>query len=133
MSFITQTSLPSEERVVLASIECASDTLVGDWVRYDNTNILVKARADNILTSRVIGLVEEKTSLTTANVLVMGISKEIFTGLDRMQYYFLSVDSPGEMYLPPISLQSNSVILSLGVPATSNKFIVRIQHPIKRS
>lgn len=132
MGFITQTSLPSDNRVLLTNLPCTTDVIVGSWVRFDEFNILIPAQADLYTNSLVVGLVEAKGDINSANVLVMGISKEIFTGLDLTKQYFLSIDAAGQMYLPPVSDQSDSVVLSLGIPASDKKFIVRLgQHLIR--
>lgn len=132
MAFVSQTSLPSDDRVVLTNIKCDDAVQKGDWVRYNDSNILVPARADIITTSWVIGLVET-VSTNFATVLIAGVSVEIFTDLDLQSQYFLSISDSGKMYAPPVSLMADSVILCLGRPATSTKFIVRIAQPLKRS
>lgn len=132
MPFIGSTSLPSDDRVVKASLTCDASVSIGDWVRYAS-GILVKATADDRYNSDVVGLVEEKPSSILANVLVTGISKEIFIGLDISKQYFLSVTTPGGMYIPPVSTSSGSVILCLGRPITSTQFIVRVAQRMYRS
>lgn len=132
MPFIGSTSLPSDDRVVKTSIICDASVSIGDWVRYES-GVLVKAKADDRNNSDVVGLVEEKPSSISANVLVTGISKEIFTGLDITKQYFLSVTSAGGMYVPPVSAASGSVVLCLGRPITSTQFIVRVAQRMIRS
>lgn len=133
MTHITQTSLP-EDRIVIPDVTCDVSVNVGDWVRINSSDIAVKAIADDFDTSKVIGLVEEKSTSTTATILLFGLSQAIFSGLDTQELYFLSDTIAGDM-VTKTSLPSNagSVIVILGQPLNSTQFKVNIQTPIRRA
>lgn len=133
MSFISQTSLPTDDRVLISNAPCLNTVQIGTWVRLNESNLFVPAQADLFENSDVVGLVEEKPSLDTANILVMGISKPIFNSLDTTKNYFLSVSNLGNMYVPPVNTQGQSVVLCLGRPITEDKFLVRIHQRLVRS
>jgi hypothetical protein len=134
MAFISQTSLPGEERVILTNFSCDGLVSAGDWVRLDGAGIAVKAQADSFSNSKVIGLVEDKASATLANILVMGLSRDIFVGLSINDLYFLDGALAGNMVLAAsLPVASGSVVLNLGRPVSMTKFIVRIQTPLVRS
>lgn len=131
MSLISQTSLFEESRVVLKNLGCDSSVVVGDWVRMNNAGVLVKAKADNYLNSRVLGLVEDKADSTTATVLVAGLSKEIFNSLNIGTYY-LSLSTEGGM-IQSIVTAPSSVILTLGQSITATRFMVMVDKGLQRS
>lgn len=131
MSLISQTSLFEESRVVLKNLNCDASVVVGDWVRMNGSGVLVKAKADSYTNSRVLGLVEEKNTTTSATVLVAGLSKEIFSGLGYGTYY-LSLATAGGME-QVIVTASSSVILTLGQTITSTRFMVMVDKGIQRA
>lgn len=99
MAIIGQTSLPSYSPDLTIDLDCDASILVYDWVRVDeNTNYLIKAQANNILNSNVVGIVEEKLSSTRCRVRIGGKSKLNFNStLDVTKPYFLSATTAGEM------------------------------------
>lgn len=133
MTFISQTTRPgSTPDILVPDLDCDSSVAVGDWVRYDAFNILIKAQADSVDGAHVVGLVEEKTTSTKCVVRVAGVSKALFIGLDVSKEYFLSSVSAGQMTVSPPTA-SGEVLLSLGQPITPTKFIVRKGMRVKRS
>lgn len=132
MSFISQTSLLEENRVVLRGVRCNSDIQVKDWVRIDPlSGYIVKAIADDFMNSRVVGVVEEKLASTVANVLVMGLSKDVFSGLITNKHYFLSDAVQGDMTINPITV-SGHVLMNLGMAVSPTRLLVRIDQGIVR-
>lgn len=122
--FIGQTSLPFDERLVLRNVPCDPSVSAGDWVRMDGTGTAVKAQADSFSNSNVIGLAEEKPSSSTVNILVLGISKPIFTLLDETKEYYLSASTAGAMAVAPVPTGSGEVVLKVGQPFSINRFVV---------
>jgi hypothetical protein len=136
MTFVSQTSLPTATPdIVIKSVTCDSTVIVGDWVRMDSSGIAIKAIADGLGNSNVIGLVEEKIDSTTCNIRVLGVSLEIFTGLDVTKEYFLSDADAGEMVEqgPSVPTASGHINLKLGQPFSTTRFLVLKGMRIERS
>lgn len=134
MALIGSTSLPSPAAdLVVTNAACDSGVVVGDWVRWQGTT-LIKAQADNMDNSNVLGLVESKNSPVLATVRIGGVSAVLFTGLDREKEYLLSSLSAGTMTPQGVDVPSDSgnVILILGKPVDGGRFLVRPGTRIKR-
>lgn len=127
MTFISQTALArSTPDIVLTNVDCDPSVVIGDWVRMDVTNILVKAQADSKDNSNVIGLVESKSTSVLATVRVLGISAPLFTGLDVTKEYFLSAATAGGMVEQGSidATASGSVVLKVGQPFSDTRMLV---------
>jgi hypothetical protein len=123
MAFIGQTTLAAgSPDLILSGIPCDVSVSVGDWVRM-SSGVAVKASADSVENSNVFGVVESKTNGTTANIRVMGLTGDLFSGLDESKEYYLSADTPGAMVTIPPS-DTGQVLLKLGQPYTNSKFLV---------
>lgn len=132
MSFIGQTnSVSSTSNVVLENVPCEENALVGHWVKM-LSGVAMRALADNLNNSNVIGLIEFKSSPTTATIRVLGVSEPIFVGLDETKEYLLSSINLGEMSLIAPSL-SGEIVLKLGQPFDSQRFLVLKGSMFKRS
>ena len=86
--------------------------------------VLALALADNISTSRVIGIVDSKNSSESCELRLIGITSEIFLGLDVYTDYYLSDSSAGDLvpeHLKPTA--SGSVIVRLGQPVSDTEFV----------
>ncbi len=81
------------------------------------------ALADSLTTSNILGIVESKQSSTTCNVRVLGVSGELFTGLDTTREYFLSDTVAGEISTT-IPTDSGHIVLRVGQPFSATKFLV---------
>lgn len=133
MAFISQTVRPSSTPdIVIPELACDSSVVVGDWVRLNSSNILIKAQANSFLNSNLFGLVEEKPTATLAVVRVAGISKNVFTGLFSESTYFLSPTAPGTM-TTDVPSDAGEVVLILGKPLNSTQFLVQPQQRLQRS
>jgi len=133
MSFISQTSLFEDGRVVLREATCDSSLQVGDWVRIDpSTGFLIKAIADSRDNSEVIGIIEEKPASTLANVLVCGLSKSVFTGLTLNRQYYLSDMVLGQMTLN-VTVSSGSIITPVARAVTADRLLVNIGQRLVRA
>lgn len=87
--------------------------------------IAIKAQADSLDNSNTIGLVESKGTSVIANIRVLGLTPEIFTGLDESKEYFLDAATAGAM-VPQGShpTAAGHVILKVGQPFSSTQFLV---------
>jgi hypothetical protein len=134
--FIGGSSLPSATPdILLQNVVCDASVSIGDWVRLDATFIAVKAQADSLDNAHVFGLCEEKTTATAAVVRVAGVTSSLFIGLDPTKTYHLSEITAGAMDKQGINVPivSGSVIIHLGRPLSSTRFIVNIGERILRS
>lgn len=122
MAFIGQTTIQtSAPDFVLQNVPADPSVSLGDWVRMQN-GIAVRALADDMIDSNVIGLVELKGG-GTVNIRVLGVSAPLFANLDESKEYFLSDVDPGKMSLS-IPYASGHVVLKLGQPYSSTQFLV---------
>lgn len=125
MAFVNQTSLfdTSLPNSRIVGVTCESAASVGHWVISTSAGTVIRAQADMFDNSNVLGLIEEKASVTSCTVRVAGVSKAIFMGLDVTSNYFLSDTIPGEMTLVPPT-GTGHVVLSLGQPFSATTFFV---------
>lgn len=104
------------------TVDCDASVIVSDWVRMNSSSIAVKAIADSLSNSNVLGPVESKPTSTTCVVRLTGATTEIFSGLDLTKDYFLSAVTAGAMVtVPPTS--SGDVVLKLGQPISDKKLV----------
>ena len=125
MAIISQTSLArSTPDIVLSNVDCDSSVSVGDWVRMSG-GVAVKAQADSLDNANIIGLVEYKLNSVKANIRVLGVTPEIFTGLDETKEYFLSAVAAGAMTIQgTIPTAPGHVVLKVGQPFSDKRFLV---------
>lgn len=126
MPFIGQTSLGFEAfppNTVLDPVPCDPSVYVGAWVRMTTSGIAVNGLADSTDNSNIIGVAEQKLSITSCVIRFLGLTSDIYTGLDVTKEYLLSDSIPGGMdTVPPTA--SGHVILKLGQPFSSSAFVV---------
>lgn len=125
MAFVNQTSLfdTSLPNSRIVGVTCESAASVGHWVIATSAGAVIRAQANIVDNSNVLGLIEEKASITSCTVRVAGVSKAVFMGLDVTSSYFLSASIPGEMTLIPPTGTGN-VVLNLGQPFSATTFFV---------
>jgi hypothetical protein len=119
------TTAETANRIVVPGVPCSSGINIGDWVRVDNSGNAVLAQADTSSNGKVIGVVESKGSSTLANILISGVSKPIFIGLDQTKEYFLSESVAGTIQDSQPSSAGN-IIASVGQPTSTTKLFVKI-------
>lgn len=125
MSFVNQTSLfdvgAANNRI--SGVACESAASVGQWVIATSAGTVIRAQADSFDNSNVLGVIEEKLSVTSCIVRVGGVSQSIFSGLDTTMAYFLSASTAGEMTtLAPTG--SGQVVIQVGQPFSATTFFV---------
>lgn len=123
MSFIGQTTIAvGSPDLVLPNVPCDSAVTVGDWVRMES-GLAVKALADGLDNSNILGLVESKAGSAFANVRVLGVTAPIFSGLDETKEYYLSDVTAGDMDVS-VPTASGHVVLKVGQPYSDTQFLV---------
>lgn len=132
-SVIGQTnSVATDGSILLPAVPCESLALVGHWVRMNGSGIAIRAQADSTVNSNVLGVIVAKLSATSCNVRVLGVTTEIFSGLDETLEYYLSETVAGEMEtFPPTG--PGSIILKLGQPFSMTRFFVHKGIRIRRA
>ena len=135
MTFISQTSLSrATPDFLVPGVTIGVGVSEGDWVYLDSSSVAQRALADASSTSNVFGLVES-VSGSTATIRVGGISSELFAGLDTTKEYLLSNATLGGMNPEGVSVPTATghVVLVLGKPYNSSRFLVRVGSRIIRS
>lgn len=133
MSLISQTTRPlSTPDTVVPDVPCDSSVTIGDWVRINSSGIAVKAQADSLQNSDVFGLVEAKSTNTVCIIRVSGVSTLTFSGLLPESPYFLSTSISGQMNTT-LPTGSGEIVLNLGRPLNSTRFLVRVQMRLQRA
>lgn len=129
MSFIYSTSLVTPE-LLIREVPKALDVEVGDIVRIGIGEV-VKAQANNISNSNVLGVVES-TNGDFCNIRTMGITGFIFTTLTSGVDYYLSDTQPGKL-TTVAPTNSGTVVLKLGQALDSERLLVFKSTPLVRS
>jgi hypothetical protein len=107
---------------ILFNQDCESAVEVGHFVYLDGDGKAWRAKADNIDTSNVIGVVEKKIGNINCDIRVLGITKEIFTSLDTAEEYFLS-DTVAGGYTSEPPTAPGHVKLRLGQALSSTRMV----------
>jgi len=123
---------PTDSSQVTFEINCDSSVYVGAWVRINSSSIAVNGLADNVDNSKVIGVVESKSTSTKCTIRVCGISNAIFSSLDPTKIYFLSTTVAGGMQTT-VPNGSGEVITPIGLPLNSTRMNVNITKRIQRA
>lgn len=108
---------------VVLVIDCDATVFVGAAVRTDAAGVAFNALADDISTSNVLGIVQQKISSTKCVVRLSGATPAIFAGLDPTKIYFLSDTVAGEV-TTTVPSGSGHVIYEIGQPLSATKFVV---------
>lgn len=124
---VTEARIPSKQLsipvdLVLRNVDCDSSVYVGAAVRTDSLGVIYNALADSSTNSNVVGIVESKASSILCDVRVLGITLEIFLGLDVTKEYFLSAITPG-LITTTIPTTSGHMVVNLGKPWSATEFL----------
>lgn len=123
---------PSGDNVI-ENATCDSSVLIGNVVRMDvSSGSVHNALASNITNANVIGICISKSSATTCNVQITGVTSGVFSSLDLSKNYFLSDSTPGALTTSPPTA-AGSIVLIVGKPYTTTRFIIHLGNPIRRS
>lgn len=112
---------------LVVDVACDQSVFVGAFVYFQIVNSTVKAfnaKADDISTANVFGVVESKPSASMAKVRFGGKTSDIFINLDLTKEYYLS-DSEAGMMVSEDEIPTNvgSIIVKLGQPFSANSFL----------
>lgn len=124
MSLLTSAFNPAgnSANAILTGVPCDASVVIGDFVRMDS-GVAVKAIADNLTNSNVLGLVELVNGDSTCTVRINGVSESLFAGLNEGLEYYLSDTTPGAITsVAPTA--SGTVVLKLGQPFDAQRLIV---------
>lgn len=126
---------PGPSGVDQKDLPCDSSVDIGDWVRVNASNIVVKAQADNKANAQVAGLVEAKVSSVIATVRFTGPSSLIFTDLDPTKEYILSALVAGAMTPrgDPTPSDTGNVVIPVGRPLDETTFLIHVGEIVVRS
>lgn len=116
---------------VIQDLPCDSSVYIGAVVRMSGSTV-VNALADSRANSNVIGICVSKSSSTLCNVQVIGFTDSIFSSLDVTKNYFLS-DTVAGAITTTIPTTAGHVVLNLGKPLSSSKFILQPKTRLVRS
>lgn len=105
---------------LLYETACEAAVALNDWV-YIDSGMLKVGSSNAISTSNVLGLVVNKPTALTADVLLSGLSPSIFSGLVPGQEYFLS--NSGTL-TPAITIIPGNVVVLLGTAVSSTQLKV---------
>lgn len=117
--------------VVLRDIACLSSVYVGAIVRMNASGQAENAVADILDNCNVMGIVEEKPSLNSCHIRVIGRTlPDTVTGLDVTKSYYLSSSISGAIQdtVPP----APSVKVPIGKPISSNELMFMLGQRIVR-
>jgi hypothetical protein len=109
--------------VFLPNVPCDATVYVGAAVIMAPDGSAYNGLAIDVDNSNIIGFCETKVNATTCNIRCLGLTPEIFVGLDVTKEYYLSDTVPGEItIIPPTT--SGHVVLKVGQPFSTKKFFV---------
>lgn len=115
---------------VLENLTCSASVAVGSIVRISGSTI-VRALANNLTNSRVLGICISKSNATTCNVQVCGFTPNIFAGLSTVNSYYLSDTTLGAITTTPPTT-SGSYVIRIGQTLTGTNIIIQIERVVKR-
>jgi hypothetical protein len=109
--------------IVLTNVPCESSVYIGAAVFMQSNGIAKNAIATSLTESNIIGIVEAKPGLNVCNIRVLGVTPDIFTGLDVSLEYFLSDTIPGGLQTS-VPTTSGHVVLRVGQPFSDKSLLV---------
>ena len=123
---------PNNANVILTNIPCDSTVYVGAIVRMTALGVAINALADTEANANVIGVVESKATSILCNIRVLGITEEIYLGLDVTKQEFLDWIIPGGLTqtIPPSG--SGFIMVPIGQPFSSTRLLVFKKDAVKR-
>ena len=128
--YIDPSFIEVSANIVLTNIVCASAVAVGNWVYMDASEVAQQADNGSAATSNVLGVCTSKQSATECTVRVLGITADLFAGLDVTKEYFLGT-SGGITTTPPTA--TGTVMLKIGQPFSATKMFVQKGQRVIRS
>lgn len=127
-----KSDVESKSGLVLTNVPCDASVFVGAAVRMTGGGTAVNALADSLANSNMIGIVQFKPSSTLCNIRVLGLTPDIYVGLDVSKEYFLSDINAGEI-TTTIPTASGHIVLKVGQPFSAIKLLVLKGRPMERA
>ena len=126
----TSGSTPPGDNII-EDLTCSSSVSVGSIVRISGSTV-VRALANNLTNSKVIGICVSKSDATTCNVQVCGFTSNIFAGLSITNTYYLSDTTLGTLTtIPPTA--SGSYVIRIGQTYNGTSIVIQIERIVKRA
>lgn len=122
----------SNQVVILYNRSASIDTYVGAAVYLNSFGTLINASMDSSDTSAVIGVVINKPTATTADLLVAGLTPEIYSGLSIGSIYFLDSSAPGGLSTS-VPNGAAEAVLNVGIAVSSTELLVNIKNRLIRA
>lgn len=127
----TPVATTSSGNIVISDVVCDSSVYVGAVVIM-TSNVVYNAIATSVTNANFIGICIEKIDATTCNVLINGVTPEIYTGLDDDKKYFLSGSAAGAISNSAPAPGSGHIIIRVGEPFSTTKLTLHKGIMIKR-
>lgn len=111
--------------VLLQGVSCNSNVYIGSAVYMNASGVAQLALANDVATSNIIGICEHKATAgaTLCDIRVLGVTKNIFSGLDVTKNYYLSDTVAGGIQTSPPTT-SGHIMLKIGQPYSSTELLV---------
>jgi hypothetical protein len=116
---------------IIENMTCDATVSVGDIVRL-SAGTVVKAQADTLTNSNIIGICVTKNTSTDCNVQVTGYTASVFGGLDVTKKYYLSDATAGAITANPPTA-SGSYVIRIGTPRSTSSIIIQVERVVKRA
>jgi len=107
---------------IIPNVSCDTDVYVGAAV-YRLGGVAKNGIATSSATSNIIGIVESKQTANICTLRVAGVTGDIFSGLDETKEYYLSDTVPGLISTAAIQNITGYIVLKLGQPYDSGRFL----------
>lgn len=124
-------STPGVSDNSIVGVTCSAAVTVGDTVYINGSGVAIKAQANAISTSNVVGVVTAKASSTSCTLQTCGYTGSIFSGLTPGATYFLSNSSSGAL-TTSFPTSSGHAIAPVGKAYSASVLIINIQTRIIR-
>lgn len=111
---------------LITNVNMNGNVQVGDFVYISTFGVYERAKADSIDTANIIGVITEKTSITTGHVLVNGLTPELFSGLSIGSRYFLSSENPGQI-TTAVPATPAGCIVAVGIAVSETQILINKQ------
>jgi len=107
---------------IIEGVICTTQEIVGDAVYFSGPNMVSKASALSLTTSRVVGFITAKKNNLECTVRIGGFLEK--SGLVENSTYFLDI-VPGQITVFPPTL-SGSVVVKVGIGKSSSSLLVEV-------
>lgn len=125
-------SQPANSPSILYGRDAETSTYVGALVFINNFGVLTNSSAASLTTSAVAGIVINKPTPTSADLLIAGATPSFYSGLTLGVDYFLDPFIDGSFTtLPPTG--PGQIVLKVGVALSSTEFLLNVKNRLVRA